>query len=64
VTIYLERDDIVAGGGIACGFSLMVADEGLLRNSIVSLGRYPSAHGRWLPWSGPMLHMRCRINPA
>jgi death on curing protein len=34
VTIYLERDDIVAGGSIACGLALLVADEGLLQSSI------------------------------
>lgn len=34
MTIYLERDDIVAGGGIACGFPLIVADEGLLQSSV------------------------------
>lgn len=33
MTVYLERDDIVAGGGIACGFPLIVADEGLLQSS-------------------------------
>jgi death-on-curing protein len=34
VTFYLERDDIIAGGSIACGFPLIVADEGLLQASI------------------------------
>jgi death on curing protein len=34
VTVYFERDDIVAGGGIACGFSLIVADEGLLQSAV------------------------------
>ncbi|MEE6176250.1 type II toxin-antitoxin system death-on-curing family toxin [Mycobacterium sp. 050134] len=34
MTIYLERDDIVAGGSIACGFALTVNDEGLLQSSV------------------------------
>ena len=34
MTFYLERDDVVAGGGIACGFPLVVADEGLLQSAI------------------------------
>ncbi len=34
MTVYLERDDIVAGGGIACGFPLLVADEGLLQSAV------------------------------
>jgi death-on-curing protein len=34
VTIYLERDDIVAGGGIACGFPLIIADEGMLQSAV------------------------------
>jgi len=34
VTIYLERDEIVAGGTIACGFELIVADEGLLQSAV------------------------------
>lgn len=34
MTIYLERDDIVAGGGIACGFPLIVADEGMLQSAV------------------------------
>ncbi|WP_343575618.1 type II toxin-antitoxin system death-on-curing family toxin [Mycobacterium sp.] len=34
MTFYLERDDIVAGGTIACGFSLVVGDEGLLQSAI------------------------------
>jgi death-on-curing protein len=34
VTFFLERDDVVAGGGMACGFPLTVADEGMLQSSI------------------------------
>lgn len=34
MTFYLERDDIVAGGSIACGFPLIVADEGLLQSAV------------------------------
>jgi death-on-curing protein len=34
MTFYLERDDVVAGGSIACGFSIVVADEGLLQSAI------------------------------
>ena len=34
MTFYLERDDVVAGGSIACAFSLVVADEGLLQSAI------------------------------
>jgi death on curing protein len=34
LTIYLERDDIVAGGGIACGFRLIIADEGMLQSAV------------------------------
>ncbi|MCI4676226.1 type II toxin-antitoxin system death-on-curing family toxin [Candidatus Mycolicibacterium alkanivorans] len=34
MTVYLERDDIVAGGGIACGFPLLVTDEGLLQSAV------------------------------
>lgn len=32
--IYLERNDIVFGGAIACGFSLIAADEGLLQSTV------------------------------
>ncbi|UMB69039.1 type II toxin-antitoxin system death-on-curing family toxin [Mycobacterium paraterrae] len=31
---YLERDDVVVGGSIACGFSLAVSDEGLLQSAV------------------------------
>ncbi len=34
MTFYLERDDVAAGGSIACGFPLVVADEGLLQSAI------------------------------
>jgi death on curing protein len=34
VTFYLERDEIVLGGFIACGFPLIVADEGLLQSAV------------------------------
>lgn len=34
MTIYLERDEIVAGGAIACGFQVIVADEGLLQSAV------------------------------
>jgi len=34
VTFYLQRDDVVAGGSIACRFSLAVSDEGLLQSAI------------------------------
>jgi death-on-curing protein len=34
VTFYLERDDIITGGSIACGFPLTVGDEGLLQASV------------------------------
>ncbi len=34
MTIYLERDDIVVGGSFACGFALIVVDEGLLQSAV------------------------------
>ena len=34
MTIFLERDDIVAGGAFACGFALLVIDEGLLQSAV------------------------------
>lgn len=34
MTFYLQRDDVVAGGSIACRFSLAVSDEGLLQSAI------------------------------
>jgi len=34
VTFYLQRDDVVAGGSIACRFPLAVSDEGLLQSAI------------------------------
>jgi death on curing protein len=34
VTFYLERDEVVLGGFIACGFPLIVADEGLLQAAV------------------------------
>ena len=34
MTFYLERDDVVAGGSVACDFPLVVADEGLLQSAI------------------------------
>lgn len=34
MTFFLERDDVVAGGGVACGLVLTVVDEGMLQSSI------------------------------
>lgn len=34
MTFYLERDEVVLGGFVACGFLLIVADEGLLQAAV------------------------------
>lgn len=34
MTFCLERDEVVLGGFIACGFPLIVADEGLLQAAV------------------------------
>ena len=34
MTIYLERDGIVSGGGVACRFPLIIADEGMLQSAV------------------------------